>query len=181
MSGLTPFSLDDLDLAHPLPNDLLDENGRILASAGESLDERRFKALRNCTGGTAYVQSEPLSADDPSPGQQVIEQLEAQEAEADTVHELRRHRRHAWRVPLTLHVVENFCEHPRSRDIFVTTVDLSRGGFAFEFGSYIHPGTRIEALFHTLPRRPNLIAVVRHCQYVSNQRHRVGVEFVEFR
>ncbi len=89
----------------------------------------------------------------------------------------RRHERYAWTVPLSLTIEETGDSGVDSREVVVTTHDISLGGFAFIARSYVHPGSVISARFDTLPGKPRLVGVVRNCIHLSGALHRVGVQF----
>ena len=91
----------------------------------------------------------------------------------------RRHVRNPWNVTLVLELLEKCEDRVQRRTIKVTAHDISRGGFGFSFGQFIHPGTVVRTTFETLPQRPTLVGVVRHCAALGGMRHLVGVQFVE--
>ena len=67
----------------------------------------------------------------------------------------------------------------RTRDMIAETCDLSASGFSFICDHFIHTDTVLYTRFESLPDRPIVKAVVRHCVYLSARQHSVGVEFVE--
>jgi hypothetical protein len=63
------------------------------------------------------------------------------------------------------------------REVEVTTLDISRGGFSFMYPHFLHTDTTVSTRFDTLPDRPILTGTIKSCVYVAGQ-HRVGVEFI---
>jgi len=89
----------------------------------------------------------------------------------------RAHERRKWTVPLTVELEEVGQYGPASRTIEVSTVDVSRGGFAFVFRQYVFPGTVVRVQFDSLPKRPRLAGSVKSCNLIGGTQHRVGVQF----
>jgi len=90
----------------------------------------------------------------------------------------RAYARYVWRTRVAL-----FLGHPAqgdARETFVSTCDLSAAGFSFEWTRFAHVDTVVYVRFENLPHRPFAKGVVRHCEYLGNRRHRVGVQFVPF-
>ena len=109
---------------------------------------------------------------------EVVDQLCGGEGQQGSSRSNRAHPRKAWTVPLTLLLAEETGMGVAFREIQVTAVDISRGGFAFAFRHYIATATRVRAQFDQLPHRPRIEGEVRHCRLIRGQEHHVGVQFI---
>ena len=89
----------------------------------------------------------------------------------------RRYDRKPWITCLILHIEEGDGSAVTTRQVDITTHDLSRGGFGFIFKNYLPPGTKIRAQFDGLESRPTVSAVVRNCQHLLGSSYAVGAEF----
>ena len=66
-----------------------------------------------------------------------------------------------------------------SRTIKAKIGDISAGGFSFNAGSFVHPGTLLTAVL-PLPTGPlTLSGIARSCRHVEGSIHRIGVEIIK--
>lgn len=184
---LKPIEKSSLIAGMRLKADVKDENGRLLLTADTVLGPKHLQLLEKMPGDALFVDldtQEPEQnvevAEPPTP-QDVIEQLEKVQGEkARSAGEFveRRHERKVWNAVLTL-VIEEHLDggYVRHRQVEVTTVDISAGGFAFMHNKAINAETVVRARFEGLPQKPVLIGVVRNCRLVDGKQHRVGVQF----
>jgi hypothetical protein len=164
-----------------LPGNLYDHTGRLLLQAGQTLDAGAMRMLEACdeTGifGDDQWQTPPAqAADPPVPTPEHPEEI-AKLRRCGKAGQLRTCPRYGWRSRIPVVLEEPTAGKVRRRPALVRTLDLSSGGFAFEFDQYVHPGTIVHVALHALARNPLRRGVVRACVHVHGTKHRVGVEF----
>ena len=166
-----------------LPSDVRDFQGRVILRAGLIVDRNLLDSVKTHCGEAFYVGPDWPSngSEDGDPDAtpaEVMQSLSMQhEADPEDRPENRQHERHQWSVQLTLEIEELTAGGFRRRQLEVTTRNISKGGFAFVFGGYLHPDTKVSARFDTLPGKPRLTGVVRNCTLMSGRQHRIGVQF----
>jgi hypothetical protein len=165
----------------PLPGNLYDHKGRVLFRAGQMLDAGALRMLEmyDDTGVFGDEQWQTPRARAASASAPVPEQPEqvAQLRRSGEARRMRAHQRYCWRSRVPVVFEEPSSDGMRRRQALVRTLDVSAGGFAFEFDQYVHPGTIVHAAFHALKRNPQRRGIVRSCVHVDGTTHRVGVEF----
>ncbi len=171
---------NELVLGEPLPGDLRDADGRILVVAGTNLSSAHLRKLgqRVITGLYAGPDWGDVQTGRTVSASEVMDDLFRRSGQAKPSANQREHARHDWAVPLTLVIEERGEYGAVAREIEVTSVDISLGGFAFTFRQYIGAGTRVRAQFDMLPHQPRVDGVVRSCRLAEGHRHRIGVEFL---
>lgn len=184
----------DLVIGSPVRGDVCDLRGRVIIKAGQMLDESTLESARSASkaglfGGADWsAGASPPPAEAPAAGrgsvesQRILKQLSDQHAGAGgggKGFKDRKHERRAWAVPLTVMLEERTGQFHRSREVEVTTHNISVGGFAFVYNQYVHAGTIVKVQFDTLPNKPKLTGVVRNCAFLSGRQHRVGVQFLD--
>ncbi len=107
----------------------------------------------------------------PTPGELIEVLRRRRESRRDALR-VRRHQRQVWRVHLSLMMLAG------GEAALEGTCDLSAQGFSFLYDGFVYPGTIVYTRFESLPGRPLMKGIVRHCTHVDGRRHRVGVEFV---
>lgn len=176
-----PVDRGRLVAGRPLPGNLYDHKGRVLFRTGQTLDAGALRMLEmyDDTGvfgdeqwQTPRAQAASASAPVPDQPDRIAKLRRSGEARR-----LRAHQRYCWRSRVPIVLEEPSSDGMRRRQALVHTLDLSAGGFAFEFDQYVHPGTIVHAAFQALKRNPQRRGVVRSCVHVSGTTHRVGVEF----
>ena len=90
----------------------------------------------------------------------------------------RRHVRKRWTVELQVRIEETVELRKTSRELRVTTQDLSRGGFSFLCRHFVHAGSHVWARITSLPGKPVLMGIVANCSYAGAGKHRVGVQLL---
>ena len=113
-----------------------------------------------------------------SAGAAVIDALLAQNAHKGSDPAARRHVRNRWKVDLRIEIEESIDVGTISRELNVTTQDLSRGGYSFLCRQYLHDGTQVRAQVESLPGSPILVGTVVNCSYAGAGQHRVGIKFL---
>jgi hypothetical protein len=111
----------------------------------------------------------------------VVDALAYQQGDARRKLKGRRHVRRSWVTTIDIQIEERSTVGSHTRELRVTTCDVSRGGFSFTHGHLIHPGSRVRVRFDCLPGAPVLTGTVRHCRHVRGTEHHVGVEFDQCR
>ena len=89
--------------------------------------------------------------------------------------EARKSVRHYYTVPLVVQLQDK--RMGAMRTIRAATNNVSSGGYAFIFDSFVEPGSTVRAQFETLPGKPCITGVVRSCVHLCGTQHRIGVEF----
>lgn len=182
--GLRRISRHCLSKGFILPGDVRDFQGRVILRAGLIVDRHLLDAVKARCGEAFYVgpdwPSDGSEGDDPdATPAEVMHSLSLQhEDDPEDRPENRKHERHQWSVQLTLEIEELTAGGFRRRQLEVMTRNISKGGFAFVFGGYLHPDTKVSARFDTLPGKPRLTGIVRNCTLVSGRQHRIGVQFM---
>lgn len=171
-------------LGQRLPGHLCDATGRVLVRAGKVLTQDHLqllgtKLITGVYGGEGWGAGAELEAPEPATPTSVMEELVQRHGGTKTAKNQRSHERHKWTVPLTLELEESGQYGPTRRTIQVSTVDISRGGFAFAFRQYVFPGTIVRAQFDSLPKCPRLEGSVTGCILLGGNQHRVGVQFTQ--
>ena len=175
---------DELLLGQPLPGHVCDKNGRVLIRSGQVLTQEHLqflgtKLITGVYGSEGWgVAEDPWGASPATPAS-VMDELFRRHGGTETTANQRAHERQQWTVPLTVQLEERGQYGPTCRTIEVSTVDISRGGFAFVFRQYISPGTIVRVQFDSLRNRPRLEGKVRGCILIGGNQHRVGVKFTE--
>lgn len=124
--------------------------------------------------------SAPLSHSDKNPAatnSAVIDAVYKRLGFKDAVGDSRRNPRKAWQTQLDVVIGYQASDTDPGETVRVTTIDLSRNGFAFLYRNMVHPGTRVRVCFGMLSDRPTVVGTVRHCRHVGGTRHHVGVQF----
>jgi hypothetical protein len=180
--------LNDGDLAPgtSLRGHVRDIRGRILLRAGQMIDQASVESARKHAPAGLYGggdwRDEVVGASGSSASGEscarIMKELSEQHRPGKAFKD-RRHERKPWAVPLTVQLEERCTEGIRTRDVEVTSHNISSGGFAFVFNQYVHEGTIVRVQFDTLPRKPRLMGVVRNCVLLNGRQHRVGVQFME--
>jgi len=109
---------------------------------------------------------------------ELIEVLRRRHESRQDAPRVRRHQRQVWRARLSLTMLAGGALELQGRPVKVSTCDLSAQGFSFLYDAFVYPGTIVYTRFESLPGRPLMKGIVRHCTHVEGRRHRVGVEFV---
>ena len=185
---LTPIEKASLTVGMRLRANVHDQSGRLLLTADTVLGPNHLNLLKRFPGDELFVCSdwkEPESEfgdDKQSTPAAVIKQLAEiqRKRQSDCQFIERKHERKSWNAVITL-VIEEMVEKElaRHREIEVTTLDISAGGYAFMFKEFVNPGTVVRARFEGLPNKPILVGVVRNCVDVDATQHRVGVQFMQ--
>ena len=137
--------------------------------------------------------SEPATGDKPGADPSLPGPTGEEAAGADVVNEIcermgavlvgeerrRQFERLPWLRRVPIWFVEETAAGRRTRKLHVLTHDISRGGFGFIIGEYLHPGTFVRAQFDCLPSRPVVTGVIRHCALLGGGQHRIGVQFTK--
>ncbi|MGD8452177.1 MAG: PilZ domain-containing protein [Phycisphaerae bacterium] len=159
----------------------MDREGRVVLSRGQTVTESDINALQG--EGVDELYAGPDWPDEGPPVAQVLAvaagAAEAERPSAVGRVESRRHRRYPWPTQMRVLYEDVTPLGPRWEEMDVITLNISSGGFAFLSARLVHVGTRVWAVFETLPDRPCLVAVVRHCTYVSARKYHVGVQFTK--
>jgi len=124
----------------------------------------------------------PLDRKPPRPTASPAELCDAlyeRHASHSTVRDERRHPRLPWVTTLTVWVKDRRNSWDAPRTLRVTTHDISRSGFSFVYGQFLHVDTVVCTQFDTLPGRPIITGIVANCVHVGGRQHRIGVRFVE--
>ncbi len=176
-----PVDRQRLIPGQPLPGNLYDHTGRLLFQAGQTLDNSAMRMLEMCneTGifGDEQWQSPPAqAAGSPAPMPEHPEEI-AKLRRCGKAGQLRTCPRYSWQSRIPVVLEESTAGKARRRPALVRTLDISSGGFAFEFDQYIHPGTIVHVALRALGRNPLRRGVVRACVHINGRKHRVGVEF----
>lgn len=191
-SELHRIDESQLALGCALRGDVCDIHGRVLLKAGQLLEKAALDAARRHApaglyGGNEWAgffveddggMSDDYAQEPVNRPAQIMRQLSEQQRPGKG-HRERRHERRAWAVPLTVRLEERCGDSVRTRDIEVTSHNISAGGFAFVYNQYVYEGTIVRVQFDTLPRKPKLTGVVRNCILLGGRQHRVGVQFTE--
>lgn len=158
-------------IGKPLPAALRDLQGRVVLAAGRSLEQEDLQQYLRAVNANRFVFVGPEWPDI----DRVVKDLEAERGKSTEGDDRRENQRHSWQVPMTLEVAD--AGFTNAREIKITTMDLSKGGFGFSFDQYIYPGSLTRSCFETLPNKPVLCGIVRSCVHLRGSTHRVGVEF----
>ncbi len=124
----------------------------------------------------------PIDGKPPAPTatpQEVCDALYERSGVPSPVRDQRRHPRSPWVTTLTLWVKDRRNSWDAPRALRVTTHDISRSGFSFIYGQFLHADTVVCTQFDTLPGRPIITGIVANCVHVGGRQHRIGVRFVE--
>lgn len=121
------------------------------------------------------------SAPSESSATDVLETLLEQKTRGESGRVARRHVRKRWTVDLLVRIEETVELRKTSRELRVTTQDLSRGGYSFLCRHFIYPGSRVQAHVTSLPGNPVLMGTVANCSYAGAGKHRVGVKLLELK
>ena len=108
----------------------------------------------------------------------VVDALLKQKARGESGLAARRHVRKRWTVEIQVRIEETVELHKTSRELRVTTQDLSRGGFSFLCRHFVYPGSQVWARITSLPGNPVLMGTVANCSYAGAGKHRVGVKLL---
>lgn len=84
-------------------------------------------------------------------------------------------KRTRWRAEVEVQIDETMGGGVRTRSDHVRTLDISTGGIAFLFQSYVQPGAGV-SIDLPLPGKPCVEGVVRNCVHMRGRFHRVGVQ-----
>lgn len=183
--NLRMLNVDELVVGVVLPGDIRDRDGRTLIPGRQTLTadhlaslEKRGQVLLYAGDDWPPPEPEPSETDaQPANEEDLMAALRQRCAKADD-NATRRHERHEWAVMLKLSIEEKTGEGVRRRELTVTTCDLSASGLAFYYRHYIHPGSVLFTCFDSLPGKPRVKAVVRHCTHISATEHRIGAEIL---
>jgi len=164
----------------PLAGNLRDQAGRILVRAGRVLDDVLLARLGERSDFGVYAGADWPDApaereeagSDAAEMAAVLRRLGRQRG----LMRVRRHVRQPWRTMARAELEELGAHVWGARQVDVVTEDIAATGFAFECGSYVHPGTRVRLRLNATMRTRELAGVVRYCTHVAGRRHRVGVE-----
>lgn len=171
-------------LGQSLPGHVCDATGRVLVRAGEILTQNHLQLLgirliTGVYGGEGWgAGAEPEAPESVTPAS-VMQDLFQRHGGTKAAENQRSYARHKWTVPLTVELEEVGQYAHTRRTIQVSTVDISRGGFAFVFKQYVAPGAIVRAQFDSLPKRPRLEGLVTGCVLLGGNQHRVGVQFTQ--
>jgi len=172
---------DELVAGQPLPGDLRNAEGHIILPAGQILQPAHLQNLEARVTAELYAGPDwdgnmGCTFDSPTA---VVDQVLHRFGEQGPTANRRAQQRHPWSVLLTVVIEEAGDDRSIPREIQVTTVDISRRGFAFYYRQYISLDTRVRAQFDSLPNRPRVAGVVRNCRLTGGARHRIGVQFIQ--
>lgn len=145
--------------------------GRCIAGMDTGRSRDGQSGMRTTGEGAVASSGEPA---DMATGQAVVEALHAQRGAKVDDKNRRDADRYPWVTQLHVRIVDL---SGNSRDIDVTTHDLSVGGFSFLHSQFLHNGTIILTRIKSLPHQPTLMCIVRNCTHVKGATHRVGVRF----
>lgn len=186
--NLRMLAHDELIVGVMLPGDIRNRNGHTLIAGQQVLTADHLAALEK-SGQVLLFAGDDWPAPEPEPPaaeedlQDEPDLMDAlrQRCGKPTSSSPRRHERHDWAVLLKLSIEEKSEEGTRRRDLTVTTCDLSASGLAFYHRHYLHPGSIIHTRFDSLPGKPCVKAVVRHCTHLEANKHRIGAEILAVR
>lgn len=170
---------NDIGLDRPLPGHLRDIHGSVLISKGEIFNQQAHERLGKRVLYVGPDWPQLASDNQDNKPQEVIDALADQRGEEVVLDNRRRHVRHAWQIQLNLRVRDPVPDS-LPRQIHVTTLEVSAGGFAFAYERYLHVGTYVVVCFDMLPHRPILRGEVRSCVVMSGTKHRIGVKFIDY-
>lgn len=176
----------ELVLGSPLPGHVRDDSGRVLIRKGQRLTDLHLQLLQERQAHGVYADEtwappstiEDLDIPMASPDE-LVHALQRRSGARKFAGRYRRHHRHAWQARMRLTLEQRSKGLVFRREMSVTTRDISASGFSFLCRQYVHLDTLVYARFEALPGRPLMKAVVRNCEYVSPQMHRVGAEFID--
>jgi hypothetical protein len=91
--------------------------------------------------------------------------------------QLRRHPRYACRlrVKALFRQIAGFEILDSTLSVWIQNVSL--GGLSFVCERFVHNDTLVYTRFESLPHRPVMKSIVRHCTHLEGRRHEVGCQF----